>query len=268
MGDFYIVHSIFGGDRKNHKYFNKVKTQDNKVRYFYSKEEWDAYVSSAKDNVKKATDKSNELLTKGLDKLSDTINKVEAKYDSVTKDNEYVMDSSNYDEKIKKVAQTKEWQDIVKRKDPEYCVKQSDGTYKYLIDEYVAKKKHPVLDAVDDFVNYRKITVNKIDDKALIAVGDDQIKRYLGYAAIGTKLMLRGSQVRAGGYDDEINAVREEIKTSTETAKAAQKVANQYANTSVSQQEIDAKIRQLAKDYNISEKDAENLYYSLIKNIK
>lgn len=57
-GQPYIVHGIFkkkGWEKKDHKYYQKIK-DGLKVRYFYSKEEWDAYNQSLKSKIRETWD--------------------------------------------------------------------------------------------------------------------------------------------------------------------------------------------------------------------
>ena len=59
-GQPYIVHSLFnrkGWEKKEHKYYQKIKDGP-KTRYFYSKEEWDAYKRSIKTKLRETWDGS------------------------------------------------------------------------------------------------------------------------------------------------------------------------------------------------------------------
>lgn len=181
-----------------------------------------------------------EKTTETLNKTIDTVKKVASDiYDD--KDNIYDVNTSNYDEKIKKIAETPEWKAIVAREDPEYVRKNSDGTNTYLIDDYLAKKKKPLLDVVDDIINNRPITVNEIDKDAMTASLKGQIfgKISIGILAAGavSKALLEKTKLSQGSYNDEIenlkttiDAGKDYISKTVEDAKVAKSVAESAAN--------------------------------------
>ena len=209
--EFRVIRHSDAGTSKKYKYVARVKTDNEKRpwRYFYTDEEYKAYldgkdpeankdtgfsikrlfengkkrVDSLFDNaktktteqIKSATDvavkktedvltESPKVLNKIVDKAKEVISNI---YDD--KDNIYDVNKHNYDEKIEKVKASEEWKAIVARKDREYVKKNKDGTTEYLIDDYLAKKKNPILDVVDDIASGRKITVNKVEKDAVVA---------------------------------------------------------------------------------------------------
>jgi len=120
--------------------------------------------------------------------------------------NIYDTNASNYDSKVAKVKQTQEWQDIVRRKDPEYVRTNADGTTEYLIDDYLVKKKHPELDALDDLGSGRKISLNKFDKGSTIAGLKDYVKTGQMVVAVAAKALTEKFKLQQGTYKDEINA--------------------------------------------------------------
>lgn len=65
------------------------------------------------------------------------------------------------------------------------------------------KKKHPVLDAADDIVSGRKVSVNKVTPKSVTAGAVDYAKTYVGLAALGTKFLLEKVKFSQGTYAEE-----------------------------------------------------------------
>lgn len=204
----------------------------------------DAVSTATITTAKKATDKtiataenilteSPKLLNKIVDKTKEIANKV---YDD--KDNIYDVKSSNYDEKIKKISETPEWKAIIKSGDPEYVKKNSDGTTTYLIDDYLAKKKNPILDVIDDMSNFRPISINKVEKDALIAGLKQQVfgKITLGMMAVGVagKALLETSKLSQGSYDEQLQNLYDRINAG---AQFTNTIVN---NTSeISAEEID-----------------------------
>ena len=229
MRNDYIQHwGLKKGDKKkNHLYVARVELANGKYRYFYSLAEYAAYLKAKakmklnnfnKNKEKMAADKINEGVDK-LDKLyTDTLNK-----------NKYLTDDYNYDKKIAQVKNTKEWQDIVKRKDPEYVYRNKNGETVYDVDAYLAKKKHPGLDVADDVVSGRRVTINQLDKEALVAGGVDYAKTYVTMAAIGTKFLLEKFKFSQGSYKDEkqqaINYYNENKERIASDVKIAQDIA-------------------------------------------
>lgn len=180
-----------GAKAAKHKYIARAELSNGKYRYFYTLREWLAYL---KENKEKITE----------DKINESVKKAEDYYNNTLDKNKYLTDDYNYDKKIKEVQKNKEWQDIVKRKDPEYVKRDKEtGEYKYDIDSYLAKKKHPGLDVADDIVSGRKVTINKVEKEAAIAGAVDYAKTYLTLAAVGTKFLLEKFKFSQGSYKDE-----------------------------------------------------------------
>lgn len=145
------------------------------------------------------------------------------KIDSVINDpdNIYDINFMNYEQKIGAIKESDEWKDIVKREDPEYVRKNADGTKTYLLDDYLVKKKHPELDVVDDLINGRKVTVNKVDQKSFVAGMKDYIS--VGMAAVagitaGLKTMFKAYQ---GSYNEDIKNVKQAAQNTSKAVNAA-----------------------------------------------
>lgn len=189
-----------GAQAKDHKYVARIDAKNGLYRYFYDMKEWLAYQNQNKEK------KMADTINKGVDKL----NKL---YDDILTNNKYVTDDYNYDKKIKEVAKTKEWKDIVARKDREYLKTDKETGQQYMdIDSYLAKKKHPVLDAMDDIVMGREVTLNKIDKESTVAGAYDYAKTYIMLAAIGTEFLLEKFKFSQGSYKDEKAAAKQYIE--------------------------------------------------------
>lgn len=166
---------------------------------------------AAKNTADKATDSliktANKIPDKAnvvLDKVTEVANKV---YDD--KNNIYDIHSQSYDEKIAKVKESKEWKDIVARNDPEYVKKDASGNTKYLIDNYIVDKKHPVLDAIEDISSGRKITTNEITKDSTVAGIKDHLFGAITTGMIVTsvvsKALTEKYKLKQGSYDDDID---------------------------------------------------------------
>lgn len=189
-------------------------------------------------NVKKTTDKAKESIKttakKVVDKTTDVAiniaNKAPAKIDKVVnktkevankiyddKNNIYDVNQYNYDKKIEKVKATQEWKDIVARKDPEYVKKNKDGSTSYLIDDYLAKKKKPLLDIADDIVMGRNVSTNKIEKDAIVAgIKEDMFSAVtfgMMVAGVATKLYIEKTKLHQGSYKEEVDAVKNNIES-------------------------------------------------------
>lgn len=214
-----------GEQAENHKYVARVELSNGKYRYFYSLKEYAAYLKDkAKEKIKSLNKNKEQIIANQIDK---GVKKIEGIYDKLDKENKYMTDDYNYDKKIAKVKQTKEWQDIVKRKDPEYVYKNKNGETVYDVDSYLAKKKHPGLDVMDDVISGRKVSINKVEDEALAAGAADYGKTYITMAAIGTKFLLEKFKFSQGSYKDEkqqavdyYNENKEKITQNAATASA------------------------------------------------
>lgn len=185
-----------------------------------------ATVTTAKKTADKAITTTEDILTESpklLNKVVDKAKEVASKvYDD--KDNIYDVKSSNYDEKIKKIAETPEWKAIVESGDPEYVKKLPNGENQYLIDDYLAKKKQPLFDIIDDIANQRPITINRVEKDAIVAGLKQQVfgKITLGMIAVGaaSKVMLEASKVSQGSYDEELENMYNSIDAGMQSTKA------------------------------------------------
>lgn len=212
-----------GDKRKDHKYVARVELPDGKYRYFYTLAEYAAYL---KGEAKNAWDNKEKIMEENINK---GVAKLEELYNKLNKENKYMTDDYNYDRKIEQIKNTKEWQDIVKRNDPEYTrVNRETGEKTYDIDSYLAKKKHPVLDAADDAIMGRPVRLNKIEKEALTAGAADYGKTYVTMAAVGTKFLLEKFKFSQGSYKDEkqqaINYVNDNKKNITNAATQAEQL--------------------------------------------
>lgn len=191
------------------------------------------FLSEKKESVDKALDKlgvtvateAPKFANKAVDKTKEVINKL---YDD--KSNVFDINRYNYNDKIKKVAETDEWKAIVARQDPEYVRKNADGTTSYLIDDYVAKKKMPVIDVLDDIISERPITVNKIEKDAIVAGIKAKFFGTLSIGMIGvgvvTKALLARSKFQQGSYDDEIKRTVDNVSAGKEYVERSFSIAN------------------------------------------
>lgn len=191
------------------------------------------FLSEKKESVDKALDKlgvtvateAPKFANKAVDKTKEVINKL---YDD--KSNVFDINRYNYNDKIKQVAETDEWKAIVARQDPEYVRKNSDGTTSYLIDDYVAKKKMPVIDVLDDIISERPITVNKIEKDAIVAGIKAKFFGTLSIGMIGvgvvTKALLAKSKFQQGSYDDEIKRTVDNVSAGKEYVERSFSIAN------------------------------------------
>ena len=191
------------------------------------------FLSEKKESVDKALDKlgvtvateAPKFANKAVDKTKEVINKL---YDD--KNNVFDINRYNYNDKIKKVAETDEWKAIVARQDPEYVRKNADGTTSYLIDDYVAKKKMPVIDVLDDIISERPITVNKIEKDAIVAGIKAKFFGTLSIGMIGvgavTKALLTKSKFQQGSYDDEIKRTLDNVSAGKEYVERSFSIAN------------------------------------------
>ena len=191
------------------------------------------FLSEKKESIDKSLDSlgvtvatvAPKFANKAVDKTKEVINKL---YDD--KSNVFDINRYNYNDKIKKVAETDEWKAIVARQDPEYVHKNSDGTTSYLIDDYVAKKKMPVVDVLDDIISERPITVNKIEKDAIVAGIKAKFFGTLSIGMIGvgvvTKALLTKSKFQQGSYDDEIKRTVDNVSAGKEYVERSFSIAN------------------------------------------
>lgn len=226
---------------KNFKYVKKEKI-NGKWRYFYDVE---TAVSDGKKKISSIFEKiGNKAINIANDKIEPVSNTVVEKgkklvktlYDNKT--NMYDITSKNYNAKKKQISQLPEWKAIVARKDPEYVKKNDDGTTTYLIDDYIAKKKHPVLDVVDDVTSGRKVKINKITKNSVAAGLKDYVRSTVSLAAtvasLGSKFLIEKFKTSQGSYDEDIK----QVTTATNNgAKYIQQLL-QAASSKVNKQEI------------------------------
>ena len=183
-----------------------------------SKQQVDGFLDKIGVSIKQEVAKTPDRLNKVVDKVKEVGAKV---YDD--KDNIYDVNVMNYDDKIQKIAETPEWKAIVERQDPEYVKKNADGTTKYLIDDYLAKKKMPLIDVVDDIVSNRPITVNEVDKDAIVAGVKQKIfgTISLGVLAAGvvSKALIEKTKLSQGSYNDEVNELAETMSAGMKFVK-------------------------------------------------
>lgn len=116
--------------------------------------------------------------------------------------NPYAVTEKTYDAKMAALMKTKEWQDIVARNDPEYVKVMEDGTKKYLVDDYLVKKKHPGLDLLDDFANGRDPSINKVNKDTVLAGANDYIRAAKNVAMVAAKVLTEKFKYQQGSYKD------------------------------------------------------------------
>lgn len=210
----------------------------------------DKAMSDTEAAVKKGVDKAAKdaevavrsganKATKEAGKLADKVNKAVNDYIyKADKGNMYDMNSSTHDEKVKQVEQTKEWQDIVKRKDPEYVKKNKEtGEYEYLIDDYILKKKHPILDIAEDLAYGRNVDTHEITKDSASAAVKDYIKAgihgaQMTMAVMGGILMTK-FKFQQGSYDEEAEALETMVENGKEELDKAMKRSQQMSESDV-----------------------------------
>lgn len=215
-----------GQARKEHKYI-KREWKNGRWRYYY---DWDELKKDTKENIKntanKTTEKTLANTTKVVNKNANTlIDKAKKVLNDLftDPDNMYYMNKTNYHEKMAKVKESAEWKEIVASNDPEYVKKNADGTTTYLIDDYVVKKKHPVLDIASDIAAGRKADINAITKESTVAA----IRDY-GVAAVNMGMLATGIVAKAltekfkfqqGTYEDDIQSLTSTINQGVDYAK-------------------------------------------------
>ena len=222
-----------GAQKEKHKYVDRVELPDGTYRYFYTLSEYAAYL---KGEAKNAWDNKEKILE---DQINKGVAKVEELYNKINKENKYMTDDYNYDRKIEQVKNTKEWQDIVNSNNPGYRrVNKQTGEVSYDIDSYLAKKKHPGLDAADDIIMGRPVKINKLDKEALAAGAVDYGKTYVTMAAIGTKFLLEKFKFSQGSYKDEKQQVYDTYANNKQDITKAATQAEQYISSGDTQKLI------------------------------
>ena len=217
----YMSHGIFSNwGKKAHKYIDKYKSKLGNWVYVYKEK--------AKNAVKAAPKKITSTLNKAYNKFNET-------YDKAFKNNVYTTNQWNYDSKVEKVKRTKEWQDIVKSKNPEYVKKDKNGNYVYDIDSYMVKKKHPVIDIIDDMINNRPLSINDVSIDTILAGADDYLQAGMAYVGVRAKALETAFKYRQGSYKDEQASIEDTIRNG---AKLVNKLAEAYDENEDSIDEI------------------------------
>lgn len=169
-----LYHSFKGTKWRKHKYISKEQTAAGGINYIYKK--------------------------------------AEKVYDDLTKDNELITNNYNYAKNIEQIKNSDEWKDIVKRKDPEYVTKDKNGNTVYKIDDYLVKKKHPVIDALDDLANGRPASFNKITKKSVVAGSNDYLKSYIQMLGIASMALTEKFKVSQGSYSDKQKQMNDTVQ--------------------------------------------------------
>ena len=154
-------------------------------------------------HAKTTTDGANNIVKKGLDAINKKLPEIVNDIEDFTKNNKYIVTRSNRDEKIAEIEKSKEWQDIVKRGDPEYVKKDAEGNTTYLIDDYIVKKKHPELDLLDDIANGRNLTLNEVNAETLTAAAADYIRAGATVLGIVSKVLMTKFKFSQGAYVEQ-----------------------------------------------------------------
>jgi hypothetical protein len=168
--------------------------------------------------------KSSKAVSKGTNSL---VNNAKNLINKLFSDdgNSYYMNGSNYTEKMNKVKESKEWKEIVKKNDPEYVKKNADGSTTYLIDDYVVKKKHPILDIADDIADGREVDINDITMESTVASLKDYGKATISIGMLGLGLITKGLtekfKFQQGTYDDDIKKLTQTANVGAEYVRAA-----------------------------------------------
>lgn len=153
--------------------------------------------------VETTTTDVNNMIKKGLDAVNKIVPAVAKTINEVNKNNKYIVNRNNREEKIAEIEKTKEWQDIVKRQDPEYVKKDSEGNVKYLIDDYIVKKKHPELDLLDDIANGRNLTLNEVTVETFSAAAADYARTGAMVLGIVSQALLTKFKFSQGSYQEQ-----------------------------------------------------------------
>lgn len=225
----------FGKKKEDYKYVDKYKSKKGNWVYIYA-DKLKKVVSNTAGKVKTAAENT---LDKAIDYTNKTIDKADKAYSDLYKSNKYMTNNWNIESKKKEIAKTKEWQDIVNRKDPEYVKKNADGSYTYDMDEYITNKKHPILDALKDITYGRKITINKVTPESLLAAGNDVLEYGMAYVALRAQIVDKALKFRQGSYAEEIKDVK---NTSTDLIGIGTQVVSNILTNTAAVQETDPQI--------------------------
>lgn len=150
--------------------------------------------------------------------------KVNGKWRYYYKPNKWEINSSNYEQKRKEIAKEAEWQDIVKRKDPEYMYTDENGKTQFNIDKYMVNKKHPVIDALTDYGEGRKVTTLKQDSETFVAGAKDYVemgrRTVENVMTLGVGILTAKIKNQQGSYDKKKAEMRKEAQTASKMAKS------------------------------------------------
>jgi len=182
-------------DHNNVKYIAKVPMGKKQFRYFYTQKEYDAYLKSkgslldrAKNYVKSIPDNVSKTFKEQKERIIGT-----GKYDSTSK---------NYDQIKNDIVNSKEWKKIVMNRDPEYRRRDASGNVYYDYDKYLFNKKHPVLDALWDVNDGRKISILDQNIDTFLAGSKDYIRSGINalenLASIGVGTLTTMLQLNQG----------------------------------------------------------------------
>lgn len=214
------------GELMHWKYIKREKMPNGKWRYYYDKDElkknakvtvdkiktdWKSKLDAASDKAISKVNDATSGLNSLVDKAKSVINKF---YDDPN--NIYNVTRASYTKKLEEVKKTKEWQDIVAKKDSEYVKKNEDGSVTYLVDDYIIDKKHPILDAIDDIVSGRQVTTHEITKDSVVAGLKDYATSAielgmltLSFAANGLVKKFKFSQ---GSYDEDLAQLADTVE--------------------------------------------------------
>ena len=229
---------------------NKTKTKISESLVNVGKGFVDNLVNTTKEISNKVTKTAKEVsdkvvkdviakanaLPSSVDKVVNTIKEFGNKfYDD--NNNIYDVNPTNYDEKIEKIKQTDEWKSIVARNDPEYTRYKEDSTVEYLIDDYVAKKKHPLLDALGDIAAGRPISVNEINKDTVVASLKESVFSTIAFGATvvsaGTKFLTERSKLYQGSYEEEVEEMQKQVDRGYEYMKQLNSSASNTSRSDV-----------------------------------
>ena len=215
-----------GGRSKNHKYYTRINDGVNKdgtprYRYFYSALEYQAYkvgkaAKDAANNVKQTFDNAADTARKALD----------------TNTNIYDVNKKNYKEKREKIQNTDEWKEIIKDEKSEYHKTDSEGNEYYDYDQYLVDKKHPVLDAVSDYLHGREIKVRDQNADTFVAGVKDYIGMAIDTAKLAGNIAITVMDVRfknqQGSYEETKQDLKERASNAKELAEKATRDMSEY----------------------------------------
>lgn len=220
----YLSHGWFskkGKEKEDHKYIDKYKSKKGNWVYVYKEK--------LKNAGKKIVDTIKQLPYKAVETMNKGYKKVESTLDKTFANNKYSMNQWNYDRKVKEVEKEPEWQEIKAKKNPEYCKKVTDEngnqTWKYDIDNYIMKKKHPVLDIMDDVINGRDLSINNIGLDTLLAGAEDYLQAGIAYVGLRATILSTLIKYRQGSYGDQQEQLEQTIQNG---AKVVNELATSY----------------------------------------